>query len=136
MVGPSFSISMHRKRTALHILLCALTACIVSTGCGKAIVAGGPIPPDKLRDGVYEGSASSWPNSAKVRVTIVDGRIAKIHLVSHISSWIGTRAEGEVQARIIDRQSTKVDAVTGATNSSNVIMNAVQNAVMKAHQQQ
>lgn len=103
-------------------------ACAVFFGCGPATVTGGPLP-GHLRDGTYEGAAASWPNSAKVRVTVSDGRIVKIDLLSHFSSWIGNRAEKKVPARIIERQSTNVDAVTGATNSSRVIMNAVQNAV-------
>jgi uncharacterized protein with FMN-binding domain len=36
--------------------------------------------------------------------------------------------------RIIAQQSTRVDAVSGATNSSRVIMNAVQRAIEKAYQ--
>lgn len=103
------------------------------SGCGKAVVTGGPLHPDRVRDGTYEGSASAWPNSAKVKVTIAEGKIAKIDLLSHFSSWIGNKAEEAVPARIIERQSTSVDAVTGATNSSRVIMNAVQDAVEKAY---
>lgn len=106
---------------------------MVSSGCGKAIVTGGPVIPERLRDGVYVGSSSAWPNSARVKVTISGGRIAKIDLLSHFSSWIGNKAEDAVPARIIEHQSTSVDAVTGATNSSRVIMNAVQDAVEKAY---
>ncbi len=36
--------------------------------------------------------------------------------------------------RIIETQSTRVDVVSGATNSSRVIMNAVQKAIEKAYQ--
>ncbi|MBE9570731.1 MAG: FMN-binding protein, partial [Proteobacteria bacterium] len=38
-----------------------------------------------------------------------------------------------IPGRIVSEQSTVVDAVTGATNSSRVIMNAVQRAVEKAY---
>lgn len=105
--------------------------CMLASGCGMAIVTGGPLP-ERLRDGTYEGSAHSWPNSAKVRVAVSNGKIVRIELLSHYSSWIGNRAETTVPARIIERQSTDVDAVTGATNSSRVIMNAVQDAVEQA----
>ena len=106
--------------------------CSLASGCGMAMVTGGPLFPERLRDGTFEGFASSWPNSAKVRVAISGGKIVRIELLSHFSSWIGNRAETAVPARIVERQSTDVDAVTGATNSSRVIMNAVQNAVEQA----
>ncbi len=105
---------------------------LVCTGCGIAAVTGGPLSPGRLRDGTYEGSARSWPNSAKVRIAVSGGKIVRIELLSHFSSWVGNRAETTVPARIIERQSTDVDAVTGATNSSRVIMNAVQDAVKEA----
>jgi uncharacterized protein with FMN-binding domain len=45
----------------------------------------------------------------------------------------GVKADPIIQERIIESQSTNVDAVSGATNSSYVIMNAVQKAVEKAY---
>ena len=48
-------------------------------------------------------------------------------------AWRGVIAEATIVERIIASQSTKVDAVSGATNSSRVIMNAVQNAIEKAY---
>jgi uncharacterized protein with FMN-binding domain len=66
-------------------------------------------------------------------VTIHSGRIIDAELISHFSSWKGRKAEEIILKRIIKHQSTRVDAVTGATNSSRVIMNAVQRAVEKAY---
>ena len=45
----------------------------------------------------------------------------------------GKKAELIIPGRIIEKQSTDVDAVSGATNSSHVIMNAVQKAIEKAY---
>ena len=53
-------------------------------------------------------------------------------LVKHYGSWIGNRAKEETVKRIMEKQSTDVDVVTGSTNSSHVIMNAAHNAVAKA----
>ena len=47
-------------------------------------------------------------------------------------TWKGGAAEGIIPHRIIETQSTKVDAVSGATTSSVAIMNAVEDAVRKA----
>ncbi|MDQ1316715.1 MAG: hypothetical protein QG641_304 [Candidatus Poribacteria bacterium] len=102
--------------------------------CGEPTpVTGGPVEFAKLVDGVYDGSYKGGPNSAVVKVTIKDKKIANIEIVEH-NAWKGKKAEPIIVKEIIEKQSTKVDAVTGATNSSNVIMNAVQKAIEKAYQ--
>lgn len=120
------------KKTVFSVLLFIGLICTLFSGCGKAPVTGGPVVPGRLQNGVYEGTASAWPNSAKVKVTVAAGKIAGVELVSHFASWRGKKAEVVIPVRIIEQQSTNVDAVTGATNSSRVIMNAVQDAVEKA----
>jgi uncharacterized protein with FMN-binding domain len=45
---------------------------------------------------------------------------------------LGGPAEEIIPARIIEKQSTNVDAVSGATMSSDAIMNAVQFAIEEA----
>lgn len=94
----------------------------------------GPVNNEKLTDGAYEGSYKAGPNKALVRVTIKEGKLVEIEIVKH-RAWKGKKAESIIPRRIIENQSTRVDAVTGATNSSRVIMNAVQRAIEKAYQQ-
>ena len=122
-----------KKAYKLVILLMCLTALRFSfAGDDKMLILGGPVEQEKLVDGVYEGSYKAGPNKALVRVTIKDKKIVKIDIVKH-RAWKGKKAESIIQMRIIEHQSTKVDAVTGATNSSRVIMNAVQKAIEKAY---
>ncbi len=102
-------------------------------GCATAPVLGAPVDSTKLTDGIYEGSYRSGPNKAVVKVTIKDHAIADIEIVEN-QAWKGKKAAAPVVQRIIARQSTRVDAVSGATNSSRVIMNAVQTAIEKAYQ--
>ena len=106
---------------------------LIPVGCRTAPLPVDTPPLRTIADGVYEGSYSNWPNSATVRVSVKDGRITDIVVVRHVASWIGKKAEPVIPARIISAQSTRVDAVTGATNSSRVIMNAVQSALDKGH---
>lgn len=84
-----------------------------------------------LVDGIYEGSYMGWPNRAVVKVIVRDHRIADIDIIEH---WElrGKQAESVVIQRIIEQQTADVDAVSGATNSSWVIMHAVQDALEKA----
>jgi uncharacterized protein with FMN-binding domain len=115
------------------ILLMCLTAPGVSFTGGDKLILGRPVEREKLVDGVYEGSYKAGPNKALVKVTIKDKRLVKIDIVKH-RAWRDKKAESIIPMRIIEYQSTKVDVVTGATNSSRVIMNAVQKAIEKAYE--
>ena len=100
-------------------------------GCATPIITGGPIPKNTLIDGVYKGKAKDGPVRVLAEVTIKNQRITDINLLEH-RTWKGRPAEQTIPIRIIDEQSTKVDAVSGATVSSRAIMNAVENAIQKA----
>ncbi len=100
--------------------------------CAPAAVIGKPLDSAKLADGTYQGSYRGGPNKAIVDVTIKDDSIVNINIIEH-QAWKGKKVEETIVERIIARQSTRVDAVSGATNSSNVIMNAVQLAIEKAY---
>ena len=102
-----------------------------ATACWKAIIVGGTINKMYLVDGVYEGRDSHGPNKVVVKVTIEENRIVKIDVLQNWGIMAG-KAVPTIPDRIIKEQSTDVDAVTGATNSSRVIMNAVYDAVLKA----
>lgn len=84
----------------------------------------------RANDGVYDGSYSVFPISAKVRVTLKDHRIESIELVEH-KSGKGQAAEA-IPAKVVEAQSLQVDTVSGATSSSQVIKMAIQNALQKA----
>jgi len=102
-------------------------------GCTMAPIKGAEVVEERLVDGVYYGSYRHGLNSATVRVTISDGKVVDIELIKHTASWKGDRANEIIPQRIVALQSTDVDAVSGATNSSRVIMNAVQEALEKAY---
>jgi len=102
-------------------------------GCAQTAKIGAPVDPARLKDGVYAGSHRGGPNKVDVRVEIRGKRIVAIEIVQH-QAWKGKKAETAIVERIIANQSTDVDAVSGATNSSRVIMNAVQDAIEKAYQ--
>jgi uncharacterized protein with FMN-binding domain len=102
-------------------------------GCAHTPVIGAPVKHEIINDGVYEGSYRGGSNKASVRVTIKDNNIFNIEIAEH-QAWKGKKAELPILERIIETQSTRVDAVSGATNSSRVIMNAVQKAIEKAYQ--
>lgn len=84
---------------------------------------------EEISDGNYVGEYSSFPVNAKVNVTVIDHEITKIDILEH---GHGRGAEGEkIIDSIIEQQSLAVDAISGATYSSMVIIQAVEEALIK-----
>lgn len=89
--------------------------------------------PAEYQDGVYSGEAEGFGGPISLEVTITDGRIADIQILS---------AEGEDGAyfsmaenmipTVLERQSPEVDTISGATFSSNGVRNAMKQALGKA----
>ena len=83
---------------------------------------------EELEDGHYEGEYSSFPVNARVNVTVTDHEITEIDIIEH---GHGRGAEGEkITDSIIEQQSLTVDAISGATYSSKVIIQAVEDALI------
>jgi major membrane immunogen (membrane-anchored lipoprotein) len=125
-------INTFTGRTMVIISMILMMFGLIMFGCAHTPLIGGPIKHEKLNDGVYEGSYRGGPNKASVSVTIKDKKIFNIEITEH-QAWKGKKAELPILKRILETQSTRVDAVSGATNSSRVIMNAVQKAMEKAY---
>ena len=84
----------------------------------------------KVPDGVYVGSQDAVLVAAEVRVTVADGAIRRIEILRH-ENGRGKPAEG-VLDRVMAAQSLRVDAVSGATSSSKVLLKALENALRGA----
>ena len=118
-------------RNKIIITVSVILFLVLISGCAAPKIIGGPILKNSLTDGVYKGKAKDGPVRVLVEVTIQNKHITNINLLEH-RTWKGRPAEHIIPVRIIDEQSTKVDAVSGATVSSRAIMNAVENAIQKA----
>lgn len=82
-----------------------------------------------VEDGTYVGEYDAGYVYAKVRVTVDHHTITNIDLIKHITER-GKPAE-VITDTMVQKQSIEVDAVSGATNSSRVIMKACENAIAK-----
>jgi len=124
------------KNRICSMCLFLLGACFFCAfiSCQLARPIGAPIESVRINDGIYTGKSRSGPNSATVRVTLKDGKIQGVEVLQHFASWKGRIVEETIPRKIVSEQSTRVDAVSGATNSSVVLMNAVQDAIQKASQ--
>lgn len=81
----------------------------------------------QMKDGVYEGECDAGYIYARVEVEVKNSEIVSITLLEHRNER-GKAAE-QVVSDIVANQNINIDAVSGATNSSNVIKKAVQNAL-------
>jgi len=81
----------------------------------------------KISDGIYIGSYELLPVSAEVAVTIKAHKIDKIDLIKH-NNGKGAAAE-VIPDEVVKTGSLQVDAVSGATYSSRVILIAIKNAL-------
>lgn len=133
-----FAGNPKRKQTAhkvSSVLLAILLLAHVSVGLSSfseyqremAAVSIAGVDAGRVPDGTYFGSCDVGYIRAKVEVAVQDGRIASIGLVEHKNER-GAAGEGVIP-RMLERQTTDVDAVSGATNSSRVIQKAVENAL-------
>lgn len=84
----------------------------------------------KVEDGVYKGSYEMFPVAVEVKVTVMDHKISDIELVKHQNGQ-GSGAE-VLPDMIVEKQTLQLDAVSGATFSSKVILKAVENALVNA----
>ena len=79
-----------------------------------------------VADGSYIGRFNVFPVNVELSVDVGGGRITDIEILKHVNGQ-GGPAEAIVDA-VIEAQSLSVDAVSGATYSSIVILYAIRDA--------
>lgn len=136
-----FRAIKYKKQRAICIvfilIICTVYAVLAATGIRAAdnseVEVSSTVSMDATyKDGTYEGSATGYSGKMTVSVTIADGKISAIEIVS-----TGDDEEYLIDARdvipeIIEKQSLDVDTVSGATHSSKGIIRAVGNALENA----
>ena len=87
------------------------------------------------KDGEYLGKASAYNGNVEVKVTISGGKMTAIDIVkTKDDEDYFFDAQKKVIPEILEKQSTDVDAVAGATTSSEGIAHAVEKALEQAKQ--
>ncbi len=87
-----------------------------------------------VADGSYRGDFTYGKFTYEVEVTVKDHKIESIKVIKNRKSKYAKMAEG-ILARIVEKQTLQVDAVSGATTTSKAFMKAVENALAKGIQQ-
>ncbi len=110
-----------RFSSLLSVMLAVVLACLMPM---MALADAMPA------DGVYEGSANGMGGAVKVAVTVSGGKITAVEVVEqNETAGISDPAIEQMPAKIVDAQSTDVDAVASATVTSEAIKEAVKAAL-------
>lgn len=104
----------------------ALLSVGVLVGCGSTAAG--------LKDGTYTGEGQGNNGPMTVSVTIADGKISKATVDEHTETeGIWEKAEEAILPAVVGKTSTEgIDVVSGATNSSNGIIEAIDKALEQA----
>lgn len=104
-------------------LLVAATAAVLCAGAQAA-----------YKDGTYTGEGKGNASTIKVEVTVAGGKVSAVKVVQHGETpMLVGAAEKKLAKDIVAKNGTKgVDALTGASNSSKGIIEAVNNALKSA----
>ena len=108
-------------------LCLALMLCLALTLVGVVGVAEG------YTAGTYTAQAQGNNGPVTVSVTFSEDAITAVEVTEHgETAGLSDKPIAEIPAAIVEHQSLAVDTVSGATNSSNAILNAVADCVAQA----
>lgn len=108
------------------VLSAAVKSALVAAGLAAGVASA-------MTPGAYEATAQGRNADVTVRVTVSADKIEKIEIVKHSETpGIGDMAVNELPAAMLSAQTAAVDAVGGATMSSEAIKKAVAETLRKA----
>lgn len=97
---------------------------------GTSLTIDTPSSKGIYKDGTYEGSGTGFRGEIRVSVIVKNGNISEINVLSHQEDEeYFQKAYQKVIDEMITQQTAQVDGASGATFSSNGIMEAVANAL-------
>src|SRR5699024_602126 len=111
------------KHISMILVLVLLATALV--GCGGS----------GYKDGTYESTTNGHNGDLSVSVTVEDEEIANVEVTDHEETEDMSEvveALEDIPANIVEKNSTDVDAIAGATVTSNAIKTAVGEALEEA----
>lgn len=125
-------------KKAIIIIGCVVGVFVLVIGGGLLYITNGlktgenlainPVDLTQIEDGTYTGSYGSgrWNNT--VEVTVSDKKIAQINVIKTVGFDIPETTNTIINS-VIERQSTTVDTVSGATVTSKAYLKSIENAL-------
>jgi uncharacterized protein with FMN-binding domain len=113
----------------LGIAGCAVLGGAVAGGALAGLASGERIA---AADGLYEGTGQGYRGPIVVQIRLSAGSIAEIEIVESMEDrFVGGEAMEELLDMVIEYNTTDIDAISGATESSKGFLEAVERAIMK-----
>lgn len=89
--------------------------------------------PAGIKNGTYTAKAKGMGGDVEVEVTVTESKIDSVKVLGHNETpGISDPAIEKIPADILKAQGLKIDAVTGATVTSNAILAAVTDCLLQA----
>lgn len=105
--------------------LIASAALIALTGCSGSSAA--------YKPGTYKGTAEGHNGDLTVEITVTESAITAVKVIDHQETdGISDGAFAEIPNAIVEANSADVDTVSGCTDTSEAIINAVKAALAEA----
>lgn len=119
------------KQKFMMILTIILVASLAFTGCqskeketeGNAVFVAG----------TYEGEAEGYAGILKVAVTVNETVIEKVEILEINDSDFTVAPAEQMAENMVEKNTSEVDTVAGATATSTALKEAVENALLKAY---
>ncbi|NLY09952.1 MAG: FMN-binding protein [Tissierellia bacterium] len=116
------------KKTII-VLVVAVMMMVMLVGCGGGDSGKAAI----YTAGTIEKTVPGYGGDMVLKVTFTDSAIKEILVTSHEETEnVGSVAVEELPFKIVEKQSTEVETITGATISSNAIIDGVNAAIEEA----
>lgn len=123
--------SMDKMKKLTVTFICAFA--IVLAACGKTETNYNIDDAGSWKDGIYTETAKGEKGNFDVTVIISDGKISDIQIGDNKETQdIGAKAIAELPAEMIKGQTYEVDAISGATITSDGMKDAVARCLEKA----
>ncbi|MDR0909580.1 MAG: FMN-binding protein [Spirochaetaceae bacterium] len=115
-------MQLKMKRSFLLLASLVFLAAVVLAACAST----------RFKAGTYEGSAMGFHGTVTVKVTLSADKIVSVVAEGNETEGIGDKALQLLPPEIVAAQSIKIDAITGATKTSDAILYATEDALISA----
>ncbi|AZK46819.1 FMN-binding protein [Paenibacillus lentus] len=114
------------RRSVKNVGAAMIAALFILAGCSSS---GG-----QYIDGIYEGSAQGAKSEIKVSVEVKGEKISKIEIVEHgeTQSIVDAAIETTIPEIIKEQSTEDIDVISGASKSSEAVVQAVESALSNA----
>ena len=116
----------------LLVALCVLTGFFLVSNCALTQMHNGQNT-GSLLPGIYEGSSEGYRGEIHVRLHIEGGSITEIEIIDSVEDrFVGETAMEELLELVLIYNTTDLDIISGATESSEGFLAAVADALEKS----